>query len=172
MVMVRRVRASDEQAWRDMWAAYCAFYKNELPEEVTDATWSRFFDPSVQVRCLIAEDGGQSVGFATYVLHLYTWGANPVCYLEDLFVREEARGRRVGQALIDKLIGMAESEDWDRVYWHTQGVNAPARKLYDRFVPADDFVRYLIDTKGRGGEKNVLPFPDKRGEKPPHDRNR
>ena len=172
MVMIRPVAASDETAWREMWAGYCAFYKTELPDEVTDATWARFFDPAVQVRCLIAKDGGTAVGFVTYVLHLYTWGSNPLCYLEDLFVREEARGHHVGHALIDKLIKMARAEGWDRVYWHTQRGNAPARKLYDRFVPADDFVRYKIDTTGRDGGKNVLPFPANRGVKPPHDRDR
>jgi hypothetical protein len=30
------------------------------------------------------------------------------------------------------------------LYWHTRGNNATARRLYDTFIPADDFVRYVV----------------------------
>jgi GNAT superfamily N-acetyltransferase len=172
MVMIRPVAASDETAWREMWAGYCAADGTDVPEQVTAATWTRFFDPRTALKCLIAEIDGRSVGFATYVLHPFTWGTNPQCYLEDLFVHEDARGRGVGHTLIAHLVEAAKTEGWDRVYWHTRANNVRARRLYDRFVPADDFVRYKIDTKGRDGGKNVLPFPANRGVKPPHDRDR
>jgi GNAT superfamily N-acetyltransferase len=153
MITIRPIAASDEFAWREMWAGYCAFYKTGVPDGVTSATWQRFFDSSVPVNCLIAEVDGKPVGFVTYVLHPYTWGTNPMCYLEDLFVRDEARGRDVGHALISRLVETAKREGWDRVYWNTQASNARARRLYDRFTPADDFVRYRIDTRRPDSEK-------------------
>ena len=131
-----------------MWAGYCAFYDATVPEEVTEGTWARFFEKGSTVCCLIAEDKGRPVGFATYVLHDYTWGLNPMCYLEDLFVTETARGNDVGHALISHLVELAKSERWDRVYWHTQESNTRARRLYDRFAQADDFVRYRIQILG------------------------
>ena len=146
MTTIRPVMAKDRAAWLAMWAGYCAFYKATVPEDVTEGTWSRFFEKGSTVCCLIAEEKGEPVGFATYVLHDYTWGLNPMCYLEDLFVAEAARGKDVGYKLISRLVEMAKEERWDRVYWHTQASNARARRLYDRFAPADDFVRYRIDT--------------------------
>ena len=148
MTTIRSVMAKDRAAWLSMWADYCAFYKASVPEDVTEGTWSRFFEKGSTVCCLVAEEKGAPVGFATYVLHDYTWGLNPMCYLEDLFVTEEARGKDVGHALISHLVEMAKEERWDRVYWHTQEGNARARRLYDRFVQADDFVRYRIDILG------------------------
>src|ERR1700759_2666176 len=83
----------------------------------------------------------QLLGFANYVLHPFTWGIDLICYLEDLFVREDARGAGVGRALIEELVRLAEENGWPRVYWHTHEQNDVARSLYERIVPTDPFVR-------------------------------
>jgi len=66
------------------------------------------------------------------------------CYLEDLFVTAEARGKGVGRALIEDLKSLAKSKGWNRLYWHTDENNATARKLYDSFAPSDGHIRYRI----------------------------
>ena len=83
------------------------------------------------------------IGFSTSVLHETTWTIAPVCYLEDLFVAPAFRGRGVGRMLIADLIERAKSNGWSRLYWHTRAGN-PARRLYDEFDKADDFVRYRL----------------------------
>jgi hypothetical protein len=45
--------------------------------------------------------------------------------------------------LIADLIERAKSNGWSRLYWHTRAGN-PARRLYDEFIQADDFVRYRL----------------------------
>jgi ribosomal protein S18 acetylase RimI-like enzyme len=87
---------------------------------------------------------GATVGLANYVLHPYTWGPAQVCYLEDLYVAPEARGAGVGRRLIEHLVEEGRQRGWARVYWHTREDNADARRLYDRFGPADGFVRYTV----------------------------
>jgi GNAT superfamily N-acetyltransferase len=84
------------------------------------------------------------VAFAHVVLHPHTWSPKTLCYLEDLFVTPSYRGRDVGHSLIDFLWRLAEDEGWGRLYWHTETTNAAARRLYDRFKPADGYVRYTI----------------------------
>ncbi|MBC7805461.1 MAG: GNAT family N-acetyltransferase [Akkermansiaceae bacterium] len=91
----------------------------------------------------LTEDG-IPLGFANYVLHPHTWSDKTLCYLEDLYVSPKARGRGVGHALIEHLIEVGKTRGWGRVYWHTETGNAPARRLYDRFKAADDFVRYTV----------------------------
>ena len=46
--------------------------------------------------------------------------------------------------MIEDLIALARARGWSRLYWHTQAGNVPARRLYDSFVRADDFVRYRL----------------------------
>lgn len=145
VVSVRPVQATDEALWREMWAAYCTFYEQTLPESVTASVWTRTLDAASPVNTVIAlDENGLPLGFANYVLHPHTWSDKTLCYLEDLYVRPEARGRSVGHALIENLIEMGQAKGWARVYWHTETGNSPARRLYDRFKSADDFVRYTV----------------------------
>lgn len=141
---IRDITASDEIEWRVLWAKYCSFYNQAVPEAVTAATWRRIIDPASGMFGRGVESDGRLLGFANSVLHLNTWTTEPGCYLEDLFVDEAARGKGLGRALIDDLINLARARGWSRVYWHTQADNAAARRLYDSYVPADGFVRYRI----------------------------
>jgi GNAT superfamily N-acetyltransferase len=142
MSIVREPVVQDEAVWRQLWVDYIRFYEASVPEEVTQATWSRILDPASPVFALLAEREGQVIGFAVSVLHECTWRAAPVCYLEDLFVDPRVRGSGAGHALISHLIALGKSRGWSRLYWHTRRDNAAARRLYDRFLSADDFVRY------------------------------
>jgi hypothetical protein len=45
--------------------------------------------------------------------------------------------------LIQDLLDLARARHWSRLYWHTRAGN-PARRLYDDFAEADDFVRYRV----------------------------
>lgn len=85
----------------------------------------------------------QLLDFSVSALHDGTWTAAPICYLEDLFVDPRCRGQGCGRLLIQDLINRAKSQGWSRLYWHTRSDN-PARRLYDEFALADDFVRYRL----------------------------
>jgi GNAT superfamily N-acetyltransferase len=145
--IIRAALPSDEPTWRALWRDYCAFYRADVPEAVTNRTWKRILDPDAQVMCVVAEVDGQVRGFANCVVHENTWETQAVCYLEDLFVAEAARDRGVGTALLEWLRNAMRAEGWARLYWVTPADNAPARRLYDRFAQADGFVRYVIRQK-------------------------
>jgi GNAT superfamily N-acetyltransferase len=146
-VVIRAALPSDEPAWRQLWAAYCAFYGIGLPEDVTHRTWARILDPDAQVMCVVAEVDGMIYGFANCVVHENTWETQAICYLEDLFVTPSARGHGLGRALIEWLRNAMRAEGWARLYWVTHEDNAAARRLYDRFAEADGFVRYVLRQK-------------------------
>lgn len=141
---IRAALPSDEAAWRKLWRGYLDFYRHPLDAAVADRTWKRILDPDSAVMCIVAEDGGQVVGFANCVVHENTWETQAVCYLQDLFVAPAARGRGIGGALLGWLRNAMPAEGWARLYWMTRADNAQARRLYDRFTRADDFVRYVI----------------------------
>jgi GNAT superfamily N-acetyltransferase len=56
------------------------------------------------------------------------------------------RTRAAGKALIDALIEEGKREGWSKLYWVTRE-NNPARKLYDKYGEADDYVRYRLSSK-------------------------
>lgn len=142
---IRALRCSDEVSWRALWAAYIAFQGGKVPPHVTDHTWVRLTAPQPALIGRVAEMDGAVCGFSISLLHEGTWSVAPYCYLEDLFVTESRRGQGIGRALIDDLIALGKRNGWQRLYWHTRGSNAVARKLYDRFTPADGDVRYRLE---------------------------
>lgn len=142
--IIRAALPSDESAWRALWADYCDFYGTRLPDEVTRRTWTRILDPDSQIMCMVAEMEGRVCAFANCVVHENTWETQAICYLEDLYVTPGARGHGIGGALLEWLRNAMRAEGWARLYWVTKADNADARRLYDRFTAADDFVRYVI----------------------------
>ncbi|SDB91799.1 GNAT family N-acetyltransferase [Paraburkholderia lycopersici] len=142
-LLIRDVTPADRDAWFRLWAAYNAFYEASVAPQVSERTWQRMLDENAPLFGRVAEVEGRVVGFCLCVLHEGTWVETPICYLEDLFVDPAYRGRGIGRRLIEDLIALARSRGWSRLYWHTRESN-PARKLYDEFATADDFVRYRL----------------------------
>ena len=140
---VRRIEPRDEPRWRELFDAYTRFYEREPDEPVTRHTWQRMLDAGSPLFGIVAEHQGQVVGIANCVMHENTATIAPVCYLQDLFVDPKTRANGVGKAMIDWLVAEMKSRGWARLYWMTRHDN-PARKLYDRFGPADGFVRYRL----------------------------
>ena len=146
-ITIRPAEPGDEAAWRRLWRGYQKFYKIDLSDSVTTATWDRLLDDGQPMACLVAVDDANAViGFTNYVIHGNTWTTDPVCYLEDLFVDQTQRAKGCGKALIDFLVKLAEAQGWHRVYWMTDKDNHTARALYDKLTPVTKWVRYDIAT--------------------------
>jgi GNAT superfamily N-acetyltransferase len=142
MVTVRPLTDDDYPQWLGLWAGYLRFYRERLPEEVTQATFDRLIDPAGELKGLVAESGGRLVGFAHYLFHPSTWSLTGYCYLEDLFVDPDARGQGAGRGLIEAVYAAADQAGSGRVYWMTQEFNADARALYDTLGHRTSFIRY------------------------------
>ncbi|WP_319517524.1 GNAT family N-acetyltransferase [uncultured Martelella sp.] len=143
-ISIRTAKAEDKAAWLTLWQGYLTFYGSDIAPDVTEMTWSRIIDPIAPVFTRLAVVDDRPVGFATCILHPRTWAVEPACYLEDLFVDENQRGRGIGKRLIDDLIAMGRRDGWTNLYWHTNKDNETARRLYDRYDKADNFVRYRL----------------------------
>jgi GNAT superfamily N-acetyltransferase len=143
-VTIREALTQDEARWRKLWADYLAFYGVDLADDITDLTWRRVFDPASAIFMRVAVVDDVVMGFALCLNHEGTWTKALDCYLEDLFVDAEARGKGVGRALLDDLLALSKAKGWTRLYWHTEETNTTARKLYDSFVESDGHIRYRI----------------------------
>ncbi len=147
--MIRAVAVEDFDAWKPLWDAYNAFYGRKgptaLPEEITQATWSRFFDSNEPVHALVAESSGRIVGLAHYLFHRSTTQLGHICYLQDLFTVEEARGKGIGRGLIEAVYARAREAGAKRVYWQTHETNARAMRLYEQVAERSGFIVYRKD---------------------------
>ncbi|MGJ4941820.1 N-acetyltransferase family protein [Bradyrhizobium sp. HKCCYLS1011] len=146
MLTIRAVTREDYQRWLPLWDGYNAFYGRSgataLAPEVTAITWSRFFDAYEPVHAVVAESDGELLGLAHYLFHRTTTTIAPLCYLNDLFTADAARGKGAGRALIEAVYDAARRAGSPRVYWQTHETNAVAQALYDKVAERSGFIVY------------------------------
>jgi GNAT superfamily N-acetyltransferase len=141
-VEIKSVEDDDFDSWLPLWKSYQRFYGVDIPESVTLMTWARFLDPSEPMHAALAMMGERAVGLVHSVHHPSTWTAADYCYLQDLFVSDDARGCGVGRKLVEHVYADAQRRGMPRVYWLTHESNHNAMLLYDRIADRSGFVQY------------------------------
>jgi GNAT superfamily N-acetyltransferase len=71
------------------------------------------------------------VGFALFFHNYSTFLAKPGIYLEDLFVRPEARGQGIGKMMLSYIAQLARDRNCGRLEWRVLNWNEPAIHFYN-----------------------------------------
>ncbi|HVO50552.1 MAG TPA: GNAT family N-acetyltransferase [Thermoanaerobaculia bacterium] len=88
------------------------------------------FGPKPFAEVILAEAGGEVIGFALFFHNYSTWLTRPGLYLEDLYVRPERRGLGAGKALLVELARIAVARGCGRMEWSVLTWNEPAIGFY------------------------------------------
>jgi GNAT superfamily N-acetyltransferase len=88
----------------------------------------------------------EPVGFALFFHNFSTFLGRAGIYLEDLYVRPEARGHGVGRHLLTWLAGTAVSRGCGRLEWAVLDWNEPSIRFYRKLgaVALDDWTTYRV----------------------------
>ena len=100
------------------------FYEAELAEQL--------FGKHPAAEVLIGELDGEARGFALFIPTFSTFEGRPGIWLEDIFVRPEARGRDLGKALIGAVAAIAVERGCARFEWAVLDWNQPSIEFYHR----------------------------------------
>ena len=141
-VEIKSVGGNDFDVWLPLWKGYQRFYEVDIPGPVTLKTWARFLDPAEPVHASLAILGGQTLGLVHSIYHRSTWAIDDTCYLQDLFVADQARGLGIGRALIEHVYAEAKRREAPRVHWLTHESNHDAMLLYNRVADRSPFIQY------------------------------
>lgn len=107
----------------------------------------RLFGPRPYAEVLIGEIDGVPQGFALFFHNFSTFEGKPGIYLEDLFVRPDARGSGLGKALLKRLAALAIERDCARLEWWVLDWNEPAINFYKSLdaKPMDEWTTFRVD---------------------------
>jgi GNAT superfamily N-acetyltransferase len=101
-------------------------------------------EPAASV--IFAFDGDKAVGFAVFYFTYSTFAGLPGLYLEDLFVKPEARGLGVGRQLLRYLAKLAKEKDCWRIEWAVLRWNETAIGFYRKLgaIPMEEWSTYRL----------------------------
>ncbi|HEX3364454.1 GNAT family N-acetyltransferase [Phenylobacterium sp.] len=131
-VQVRVASSADAPLILEFIKALAEYERLGHDVEATEADIRRdLFGENPRCFCDIAEAGGQPVGFALWFYNYSTFRGRAGIYLEDLFVKPEARGLGAGKALLRRLAQRCMDADLGRLEWSVLNWNTPAIEFYD-----------------------------------------
>lgn len=147
---IRAVALEDKSGWRHMFEGYCRFYEVPVEAGKSDTVWAWLHDPSHMFQGIVAEDDGQVVGLA----HFHGWpdtlGGGNMCYLSDLFVDPERRGKKIGKALFEEVLKISRAQGWSAVSLLTHKTNTIGQNLYNQYGQATDYLFYVAELDQAG----------------------
>lgn len=81
---------------------------------------------------LLAENEKGILGMSFYYIRYSTWKGRCL-YLEDIVVKEEYRGQKIGKVLFEETIKAAKEMDAKLMTWQVLDWNEPALNFYKKF---------------------------------------
>ena len=125
-----------------------AIYEKEphAVKNTVQALEQNLFGENPAIFAHVAVDAGAVQGFALWFLNYSTWEGVHGIYLEDLYVRPEARGKGYGKALLRTLAEIAVERGYARVEWCVLNWNEPSIRFYKALgaVPQDEWTTFRL----------------------------
>ncbi len=146
--MIRPATAGDVPVILELIRALGAYEKagpNDITADEFILRQSLFGDhPAAEV--VLACEGETTAGFAVFFHNYSTWRGKRGVYLEDLFVRPEARGRGHGKRLFLEVARIARERDCARMDWSVLDWNQPAIDFYRSLgaEPLNEWTTYRL----------------------------
>jgi len=147
MIEIRPATADDAPLILQFIRGLAEYEKLAHEAVVTEAGLrATLFDERPQAEVILAFDDGEPAGFALFFHNYSTFLGKHGLYLEDLFVKPEARSKGVGRTLLVHLAKIAKARDCGRFEWSVLDWNEPAIEFYKSLgaKPLDDWTIFRV----------------------------
>ena len=135
------------EVWIELYHKYAEYYQVDIPKDNFDLTWIWLKSENYPFWGILADVDSKSVGFAHFRSLPSPLDSCEVGFLDDLFVLQEYRGKKIGFSLIEKVHQIGKSKNWPYINWITKDDNYTARTLYDKISTKTDWNFYELTVK-------------------------
>jgi GNAT superfamily N-acetyltransferase len=130
-----------------VWKTFWSDYSPDSKAQDVEWLWGRLNTSTSSIKGIVALNTGRPIGFAHYVLQETTSGPKPECYIEDLYVCLEERGKGTGTEILNWFKEQAKAQGWSKVTLKTRPENVGAQKLYDAECERrSPYIHYVVIT--------------------------
>ena len=132
------------EVWIELYHKYAEYYQVDIPKDNFDLTWKWLTSENYPFWGILADVDSKIVGFAHFRSLPSPLDSCEVGFLDDLFVLQEYRGKKIGYSLIEKVHQIGKSKNWPYINWITKDDNYTARTLYDKISTKTDWNFYEL----------------------------
>lgn len=152
---IRPVTRDDLPGLLEMVRELAEFEKLLDQVEATESLYEEaFFSPNPAAEALVAEKSGALVGYAIYFTTFSSFTGRAGIWLEDLYVRPDHRGERIGKELIRRVGAIAAERNAGRCEWCVLDWNQRAIDLYES-IGGEILGEWRIVRMGRDGIRDL-----------------
>ena len=143
-MMIREATSEDVDVIYDLMMAI-ARHQNQEQFILTDKSelLKSGFSESPKFGVLLAEVNGEVSGYLSYTWNYSIWFGSDYMNIDDVFVKEEFRSQKVGEALMLKAKQLCKNKGISRLRWEVQKDNVRAIKFYEQ-LGAELFVKGIF----------------------------
>lgn len=129
-IVIRRSTEADIPAIFLLLKEFTAFQKT--PEKLL-VTEEQMKEDKDLFHCFVAEDAMSDgiIGYACFSLMYYSW-IGKALYLDDLYVKENSRGKNAGSLLMNHIIDFAKANHCKKMRWQVSNWNTNAQAFYKK----------------------------------------
>lgn len=145
-IHIRAATAEDTGVILRLIRALAEYERMAAQVTATEALLREWLFEKQAAEVLIAESGGEAVGFALYFFNFSTFLGKAGIYLEDLYVLPGYRGRGIGKRLLQTLASKAVEHGCGRLEWSCLNWNEPSIRFYRSLgaEPMADWTTYRL----------------------------
>lgn len=125
---IDKISESDFEALFALFQEFASF--ENLPDSVTNSVEQMKREKEYLKGFTAKDENGAIVGYVTYFFTYHTW-TGKCLYMDDLYIREQYRGKGLGTLLINKVIEFAKESKCNKMRWQVSNWNDPAIAFYE-----------------------------------------
>jgi GNAT superfamily N-acetyltransferase len=132
-IKIRKAEKSDSEEIINLILELAKFEKLTPPDEAGQKRLlDDAFSDSPPFKIILAEQNNKLLGYAFYLFTYSSFEAKRTLYLEDIFISENYRNKRIGKLFLDEIIKIAKDNDCRRMEWAVLDWNVNAIKFYEK----------------------------------------
>lgn len=133
MIQIRQATEQDIDILFDMILEIARYHNQEQYVVTTkEALLRAAFSNDAKFGALISTYDGVTAGYVSFTYNYSIWLGISYMNIDDLFVKEAFRGKKIGEALMHEIKTRCNTEGIQRVKWEVEKGNTAAIRFYER----------------------------------------
>ncbi|WP_165040485.1 GNAT family N-acetyltransferase [Dysgonomonas sp. ZJ709] len=140
--VIEKIQESHFEELISLFHEFANFEK--LPEKMTNSAEQMMREKDFLLGFVAKDKNNKIAGYVTFFFAYYTWIGKSL-YMDDLYIRQQYRGKGLGTILINKAISFAKESDCNKLRWQVSNWNNHAIKFYESLGATIDDVEMNCD---------------------------